>query len=142
MSSQHRIEVQGQAPFKQSGVYEVQISVSDSKPSDDAVRRKQFSALWRGNFHLKVKDGLFSEKIGTSDNPLPSSIETLDSIWIIVTDLFSSLYSIFHVPLKKPSTQIRTEPQTKISEKPKTEQSPKPIVRSSSFPGDKGPTDH
>ncbi len=35
VSSQSRIEIQGQAPFKQSGVYEAQIAVTDSKPSDD-----------------------------------------------------------------------------------------------------------
>ena len=59
MSSQPRLEIQGQAPFKQSGVYEAQIAITDSKPSDDAIRTKQFSSLWRDNFHLRVKDGLF-----------------------------------------------------------------------------------
>jgi integrin beta 3/collagen type V/XI/XXIV/XXVII alpha len=32
-----RLEVQGQAPFKQSGVYEVQIFITDSKPSVDKI---------------------------------------------------------------------------------------------------------
>jgi len=64
VSSQPRIEIQGQAPFKQSGVYEAQISVLDTRPSDEQLRSKKFTPLWQGNFHLKVKDGVFSEIIG------------------------------------------------------------------------------
>ena len=94
MSSQPRIEIQGQAPFKQSGVYEAQISLIDVKPSDDEIRRKTFSPLWKGNFHLKVKDGIFSEVVGDSKNPLPESINDVDVIWVVVNDLFSSLYSL------------------------------------------------
>ena len=103
MSSQPRIEIQGQAPFKQSGVYEAQISLIDVKPSDDEIRRKTFSPLWKGNFHLKVKDGIFSEVVGDSKNPLPESINDVDVIWVVVNDLFSSLYSIFDVRLRKSS---------------------------------------
>lgn len=98
MSSQPRIEIQGQAPFKQSGVYEVQIAITESKPSDDVIRTKQFSSLWKGNFHLRVKEGMFSETLGSPSNPLPSSIANLDKVWIVVTDLFSSLHSVFGVP--------------------------------------------
>ena len=54
MSSQPRVEIQGQAPFKQSGVYEAQIAITDTKPSDDSIKTKQFSSLWKGTFHLKV----------------------------------------------------------------------------------------
>jgi len=61
VSSQPRIEIQGQAPFKQSGVYEAQISITSTKPSDDEIKTKQFSHLWQGHFHLSVKDGVFSE---------------------------------------------------------------------------------
>ena len=92
VSSQSRIEIQGQAPFKQSGVYEAQIAITDSKPSDDSIKNKQFSSLWKGSFHLRVKDGVFSQTIGSAENPLPSSINNLDKIWIVVTDLFSSLH--------------------------------------------------
>ena len=92
MSSQPRLNIQGQAPFKQSGVYEAQIAITDSKPSDDAIRAKQFQFLWRGSFHLRVNNGIFSETIGSESNPLPSSITNLDKIWIVVTDLFSSLH--------------------------------------------------
>ena len=111
MSSQPRIEIQGQAPFKQSGVYEAQISITDVKPSDDEIRSKQFSSIWQGHFHLKVKDGVFSETIGDSKNPLPSSIDQLDTIWIVVSDLFSSLYSVFDVTLRTSSKIITSEKQ-------------------------------
>ena len=114
MSSQPRIEIQGQAPFKQSGVYEAQIAITDSKPSDDAIRNKQFSSLWRGNFHLRVKDGIFSETIGSPENPLPPSIANLDKIWIVVTDLFSSLHSVFDVPLAKPTKQISCQIESQM----------------------------
>ena len=144
MSSQSRLEIQGQSPFKQSGVYEAQIAITDSKPSDDAIRTKQFSSLWRGNFHLRVKDGLFSETIGTPSNPLPSSITNLDTIWIVVTDLFSSLHTVFDVPLAKPRSQlppkIKTETKT-ISDSPPTKRSTKTnVVGSTGAPGDKGST--
>ena len=119
MSSQPRIEIQGQAPFKQSGVYEAQISIIDVKPSDDDIRAKKFTPLWKGNFHLKVKDAIFSEILGDSKNPLPSSIDKLDSIWIVVNDLFSSVYSVFEVSLRKSSESVETPEKTpeKISEK-------------------------
>ena len=66
MSSQSRLEIQGQAPFKQPGIYEAQIAITDEKPSDNAIKTKQFPTLWKGNFHLRVKDGIFSETIGSS----------------------------------------------------------------------------
>ncbi|MGH1522345.1 MAG: collagen-like protein, partial [Nitrosopumilus sp.] len=109
VSSQSRITIKGQAPFKQSGVYEAQIIISDSKPSEDAIKTKQFASLWKGNFHLRVNNGIFSETIGSADNPLPSSIGQLDGIWIIVVDLFSSLHSVFHVPLANPSRSKKSE---------------------------------
>ncbi len=124
MSSQSRVEIQGQAPFKQSGVYEAQIAITDSKPSDDSIRTKQFTSLWKGNFHLRVKDGVFSETIGSPENPLPSSIDNLDKIWIVVTDLFSSLHTVFDVPLKKPTQKLQPETKT-ISESSKLKRSTK-----------------
>ena len=112
MSSQSRLEIQGRAPFKQSGVYEAQIAITDSKPSEDSVKTKQFSSLWRGTFHLRVKDGVFSETIGSPENPLPPSILELDVIWIVVTDLFSSLHSVFDVPLAKPAKSSSSKTET------------------------------
>ncbi|MEK6907802.1 MAG: collagen-like protein, partial [Thermoproteota archaeon] len=86
MSSRHRLEIQGQAPFKQSGIYEVQIFIVDSKPSADQIRNKQFSSLWKGHFHLRVKDGTFTEILGSDENPIPSSVYDLNVVWIVVTD--------------------------------------------------------
>ena len=83
MSTQSRLQVQGNSPFKQSGVYEVQISISNDKPSDNDIKTKKFPTLWKDNVHLRVKDGIFSETLGSSNNPLPSSIEQLDKIWIV-----------------------------------------------------------
>ena len=68
VSSQSRVEIHGQAPFKQSGVYEAQIAITDSRPSDESIKTKQFPSLWKGNFHLQVKDGTFSETIGSPEN--------------------------------------------------------------------------
>ena len=146
MSSQPRIEIQGQAPFKQSGVYEAQISITNVKPSDDEIRTKQFSSIWQGNFHLKVKDGIFSETIGDSKNPIPSSVDELDTIWIIVTDLFSSLHSVFDVTLRTPSSKITSSIKQKehsdIVETPKTKRSSKSVSTGPSgsrgATGDKG----
>jgi len=45
MSPQSRLEIKGRAPFNQSGVYEAQIAITDSKPSEDAVKTKQFASL-------------------------------------------------------------------------------------------------
>ena len=116
MSSQSRLEIKGQAPFKQSGVYEAQIAITETKPSENSIKAKQFSSLWRGNYHLKVKDGVFSETLGSSTNPLPPSIDELDNVWIIVTDLFSSLYSSFNVILRKPASIPK--PEKKITPPP------------------------
>ena len=52
MSSPSRLEIKGESPFKQSGVYEAQIAIIDSQPSDDLIRKKQFTPLWKGTFHL------------------------------------------------------------------------------------------
>ena len=140
MSSQPRIEIQGQAPFKQSGVYEAQISITSTKPSDDEIKTKQFSHLWQGHFHLSVKDGIFSEIIGDSKNPLPSSINDVDTIWVIVNDLFSSLYSIFDVTLRKTSDEkkstVKKEKNDVITEPTKTKRFSKPTSNS----GSPGPT--
>ena len=140
MSSQPRLEIQGPSPFKQSGVYEAQIVVTDSKPSDDEIRTKQFSSLWSGNFHLRVKDGIFSETLGSPANPLPSSIANLDKVWIVVTDLFSSLHTVFDVPLARTASRSKTTSETKTipdNQKP-TRYTKTNVVGASGPPGDKG----
>ncbi|MFB5609271.1 MAG: collagen-like protein, partial [Nitrosarchaeum sp.] len=133
MSSHPRLDVHGPAPFKQSGIYETQIFITDSKPSADKIKSKQFSSLWKGNFHLRVKDGVFSEILGSAENPLPSSVYDLDTVWIVVVDLFSSLHSVFDVPLETP---VKTKPQSETKPEQKTE-SPKPqrTKSSDSFTG-------
>ncbi|MEK6870026.1 MAG: collagen-like protein, partial [Thermoproteota archaeon] len=125
MSSRPRLEVQGQSPFKQSGIYEVQIFIADSMPHVDKIRNKQFSSLWKGHFHLRVKDGIFTETLGSDENPIPSSVYDLDTVWIVVTDLFSSLHSVFDVSLRKPSKETKHETRTEI-ESPKPQRTAKP----------------
>jgi len=45
VSFQSRLEIQGQAPFKQSGVYEVQITITSSKPKVEKKEVKQTSLV-------------------------------------------------------------------------------------------------
>jgi len=98
--SKPKLEIQGPAPFKQSGRYEVQIAITEQKPSEESIISKQFASTWKDNFHLRVKDGQFSETLGSDKNPLPESILQLDIIWVVVTDQFSSLHSVFDVKKK------------------------------------------
>ena len=70
MSTNPKIEVQGTSPFKQpSGVFEVQIAISDKKPSEQSLISKNFPTLWKDNFHLKVENNKFKEILGSSENP-------------------------------------------------------------------------
>ncbi|NDF48126.1 MAG: collagen-like protein, partial [Nitrosopumilaceae archaeon] len=85
-----RLEISGTAPFKQSGVYEVQIVICDSKPSTEEVVSKRLRSLWQEGFHLHVKDTKFTQTLGSDSNPIPDSVFRLSSIWIIVIDQFSS----------------------------------------------------
>jgi integrin beta 3/collagen type V/XI/XXIV/XXVII alpha len=41
--SYSKLDVEGPAPFKESGVYEVQISITGYKPSEDEIKNKTFS---------------------------------------------------------------------------------------------------
>ncbi len=119
-NSGDKLNIQGPAPFKQSGIYEVQIAITDQKPSESSIKSKQFQTLWKDNFHLHVQDGQFSEILGSSKNPIPDSILKLDSIWIVVTDLFSSFYSVFDV-------KISAKTSFKKDEKAKTKTTPEII---------------
>ncbi|MDH3501777.1 MAG: collagen-like protein, partial [Nitrosopumilus sp.] len=132
--SSSKIQIQGQAPFRQSGVYEVQISITDSRPSDESIRSKQFSSLWHGNFHLRVKDGMFAETLGSSENPIPPSVYAQETIWIVVTDLFSSLSSVFDVSVGRKHRPIKPEP------KPEPKPVKKTISQETSFSGIFGPS--
>ena len=98
-STKPKLEVKGAAPFRQTGVFEVTISLTDQKPSEDSINSKNFPTLWKGSYHLRVKDGQFTETIGNNENPIPESVFGLSSVWVIVMDQFSSLHSIFDVKI-------------------------------------------
>jgi len=102
VSTNPKIEIHGTSPFKlPSGVFEVQIALSDKKPLASSIAEKNFPSLWKDNFHLNVSDGKFTQILGTDENPLPQSILDLDSVWVIVTDQFSSLNTVFDIQLPK-----------------------------------------
>ena len=75
MSSNPKIEISGTSPFTQpSGVFEVQIAISDKKPSEESINKKNFQTLWVDDFHLSVSDGNFTEILGSEKNPIPNSV--------------------------------------------------------------------
>ena len=84
MSSFLNFTVTGESPYPQkSGVFEVEISITDKKPSSSDIEEKSFSSIWKDTFHLNVKNGLFEETLGSEDNPLPKSITTFTNLWIL-----------------------------------------------------------
>ncbi len=84
--SYSKLDVEGPAPFKESGIYEVQISIVGDKPSEEEIKNKTFTTLWSGNFHLRVKNGSFTETLGSGDNPITDSVFTYEKIWVVVND--------------------------------------------------------
>ncbi|SVA47231.1 uncharacterized protein METZ01_LOCUS100085, partial [marine metagenome] len=110
-----KIEVSGHSPFDiSSGVFEVQIAISETKPSEDSIKTKTFDSIWKDNFHLRVNQGKFSETCGTDSNPIPNSVFSKKSVWIIVTDQFSDIHSLFEFNILQQDTEISSEP-TKTS---------------------------
>ena len=95
MAIDHHFLISGNTPFSQDGIFEVELAISESKPTDTEIKTKSFSSIWKQNFHLKVKNGKFQETIGSHENPLPNSISSFSKVWIVVTDQFSSLGSSF-----------------------------------------------
>ena len=88
--------VTGESPYLQkSGVFESEISITDKKPSSSEIENKSFSFIWKDKFHLSVKNGQFEQILGSKKNPLPESIGTFTKLWIVVTDQFSHLGSLF-----------------------------------------------
>ena len=128
-----RLEVSGAAPFKQSGVYEVQISISARLPQAEEIASKRFTTLWQDRFHLHVKDSKFTQILGSDSNPIPNSVLELPSIWIIVSDQFSSLHSVFEV--KTSSSEKTIEPEI-TKQKRKTEV--EPIIEERPVRGERG----
>ena len=51
--SYSKLPVEGPAPFKESGVYEVQISIVGDKPEEGQIKNKTFTPLWKGTFHAR-----------------------------------------------------------------------------------------
>jgi len=96
------IEISGKSPFgTSSGVYEVRISISQDKPSDDSITSNSFNFLWKDNFHLRVSEGHFSEILGTDSNPIPADVFGLGSIWIIIQDQFSPVHTSFELHISQ-----------------------------------------
>jgi len=101
-----KLEVQGSAPFNQTGTYEVQIAICEQKPAEATINSKSFQSIWKDDFHLRVKAGQFTETLGSDKNPIPDLVFDLEKIWIVVIDRFSTLHSVFDV-------QISTKPSPK-----------------------------
>src|SRR5215831_19277916 len=90
------LEITGISPFRlSSGVFEVQIAICENPPPVDEIAKKSFLSLWKDNFHLRVKDKNFSQILGSEKNPLPESIFQRNSVWIVITDQFSSIHTLF-----------------------------------------------
>ena len=108
MGSFLHFTVTGESPYPQkSGIFEVQISITDAKPSSTEIEEKSFSFIWKDTFSLTVRNGEFEEILGSEENPLPESITTFTKLWIIVTDQFSSLGSLFELSASFPGAQVR-----------------------------------
>ena len=112
MSLKPGLKVSGKAPFVKPGVYEVKISISKSKPSEEDVRRNKFDSLWSDHFHLRVEDGKFSETLGSEGNPIPDSLKNSTTVWIVVSDIFSSANSVFDVPLESSQKAAKADKDT------------------------------
>jgi len=120
VSTNPKIEIQGTSPFKiPSGVFEVQISISDKKPSEQSIKAKDFPTLWKDNFHLKVEHGKFKEILGSEKNPLPQSVLDSVAVYVIVIDQFSSLHSVFDVKISTTKSTKPTKPEKTKGRSPK-----------------------
>ena len=130
------IEISGKSPFgTSSGVFEVTISISQSKPSEDSIANNSINSLWKDSFHLKVSEGHFSEILGTDSNPVPANVFDLESVWITIQDQFSPVYTSFELHISQ-DNKLLSVPEGK----------PKPAdttnvkkVRIRSKPGPLGP---
>ncbi|MEE9564081.1 MAG: collagen-like protein, partial [Nitrosopumilaceae archaeon] len=115
MASSRRLDVQGSAPFKQSGLYEAQISICEKHPSEASITSKSFDKIWSSHFHLRVKDGQFSESLGSASAPIPDSVFDLNTVWIVVMDQFSTTHSVFDVKVSEQSSTRKTVTPTKTT---------------------------
>jgi len=119
-STKRKIEIQGISPFKQaSGVFEVQISISKEKPSEQSINAKNFETVWKDTVHLRVTGGKFSTVLGSGAKTLPDEVFKLDSIWIVVSDQFSNIHTVFDVKISEITSGEKKETSKTLSEKTK-----------------------
>ena len=131
--------VTGNAPFDQDGIFEVEISITEAKPTDSQINTKSFPSIWKEEFHLKVKNGKFQETLGSSDNPLPDAISSFSKIWIVVSDQFSSVGNSFEFEVPESIKSVKeTHTTTKSSGTKKV--TTRRLQGQQGEPGDKGPT--
>ena len=130
--------VTGNAPFDQDGIFEVEISITEAKPTDSQINTKSFPSIWKEEFHLKVKNGKFQETLGSSDNPLPDAISSFSKIWIVVSDQFSSVGNSFEFEVPESIKSVKeTHTTTKFSGTKKV--TTRRLQGQQGEPGDKGP---
>ena len=138
MSSFLHFTVTGESPYPQkSGIFEVDISITDIKPSSSDIEQKTFSSIWQDSFHLNVKNGQFEETLGTESNPLPKSITSFTKLWIVVTDQFAPLGSLFEFEI--PESMKSQSSSTKKTTSAKQQSETKSTRRVGQI-GDKGPS--
>ncbi len=133
--SYEKIKINGLSPFKQSfGTFEVQISLSSQKIQPKKIMEKNFSVLWKENFHLIVKNSMFEVILGTDINPIPSNLLRYDFLWVIISDQLSSVYSMFKIKIdeKTIDTDIKNK-EFRISFIEKPEYSKKTTQNSVSY---------
>src|SRR3989337_2327612 len=137
VSTSPKIEIQGTSPFKlPSGVFEVQIAISDKKPSEKSLIEKNFPTLWKDDFHLRVQDRKFTEILGSNENPLPQSVLDSDSVWVIVSDQFSSLNSVFDLQISKTSMRKPVKPKIETHSREPDFRTPAQIQKETVSPRD------
>ena len=95
MSAPQHLLVSGPAPYAKSGTYEIIIAICGERPSDTAIRNRNFPVLWEESFHLRVIDGRFEERLGSAGNPVPADVFARKTVWVVVADVFTENYSIF-----------------------------------------------
>ena len=143
MSSFLHFTVTGESPYPQkSGIFEVEISITDAKPSSTDIEQKSFSSIWKDIFHLNVKNGQFEETLGSEENPLPESITSFNKLWIVVTDQFAPIGSLFAFEVPEsmkatPSSSTKTR-STKPTTEPKSTRSGP--IGDKGQPGPQGPS--
>ena len=109
------IEISGKSPFgTSSGVFEVTISITQSKPSEDSITNNSFNSLWQDGIHLRVSEGHFSQILGSDSKPIPVDVFELESVWIIIQDQFSAANTYFEFNISQARGSV-SKPKPVIS---------------------------